>query len=251
MDWLIRKLEDWLLPVRLYFGHKYMYDENRIIVKIWPGRLVKGPVPESDYEALVYVANQTKVPAPKVHRIYRRNSGLYVEREFVKGVLLNTIWNSLSNDEKRQHIEEIWTQLEELRFHTPPASLGPIAVASIAGGPVKDGALSLDPIDPYSSLVDFDESLRTNPNELAFPTGWNTNEDMRRIVLTNGDISPRNIVVRQKGQPSSICMFDWETSGWWPAYWERVKWHFCDFPPGEMEGFVQMLDEVSGMSSSR
>ena len=104
----MRKLEDWILPVRLYFGHKYMYDQNRIIVKIWPNRLVKGPVHESDYEALVYVANHTKVPAPKVHRIYRRNNGLYVEREFVEGVLLNTIWNSLSNDEKRNYVQEIW-----------------------------------------------------------------------------------------------------------------------------------------------
>lgn len=145
MDWLIRKLEDWLLPIRLYFGHKFMYDENRIIVKIWPNRLVKGPVHESEYEALLYVANHTKVPTPKVHRAYRRNSGLYIEREFVEGVLLDTIWNTLYNDEKLLYIQEIWTQLEELRAHSPPASLGHIAVASISGGSIKDGALSLDP----------------------------------------------------------------------------------------------------------
>ena len=66
------------------------------------------------------------------------------------------------------------SQVEDLRTHTPPPSLRPVAVASIAGGPVKDGALSFDPIGPYSSLDDFEESLRINPNKLAFPPGWNT-----------------------------------------------------------------------------
>ena len=71
---------------------------------------------------------------------------------------------------------------------------------------------------------------------------------MQKSVLTNADVSPRNIIVRRKGQPHFLCMLDWEMSGWLPAYWERVKWHFGDFPPREMGGWVEMMDDVSGMS---
>lgn len=251
MDWLIRKLEDILLPIRLYFGHKYMYDENRIIVKIWPNRLVKGPIHISEYEAMVYVANRTNVPSPKVHRLYRRSNGLYIEREFINGTLLKNVWNVLSDEEKRQYIKQVWIQLRDLRTHSPPAALGEIAVASVSGGPLRDGALSYTTVGPYSSLENFDDSVRRNPNTLALPKGWDTFDDMRRIVFTNGDVTPRNIVIRQRAEPSSVCMFDWEFGGWWPAYWERVKWHFCDFPPKEMDGWVEMLDEEFGIRSSQ
>lgn len=248
MDWLISKFEDWVLPVRLYFGHKYMYDELRKVVKIWPNRLVKGPIHESEHEALVYIANHTNIPVPKVRRIYHRKDGLFVERDFVEGEPLDTIWNDLLDKQKRQYIEEVWSQLRELRTHAPPPSLGGVVAASISGGPVKDGIFSTEPIGPYRSFEEFHDRLGKNPNELALPPGWDTSDNFRKALLTNADVSPRNIVVCQKGEPSSICMIDWECGGWWPVYWERVKWHFCDFPPGEMEGWVEMMDEVSDMS---
>ena len=249
VSWLIRTVEEIVLPIRLYLGHKYMHDENRTIVKISPNRLIKGPVHIADYEAMMYVAEHTDVPVPKVHRLYHRKDGLYIEREFVNGVMLDTIWNGLADSEKKRYVVEIWKQLSECREHGPPPSLKDIAVASISGGSLKDGALSLYPVGPYS-MKEFEDSLRSNPNTFDFPPGWKTSDSMRRIVLTNGDVALRNVVVRNRGQPNSICMIDWESGGWWPAYWEAVKWHFSDFAPGAMEGWLEMMDEVSEMSGS-
>ena len=149
-----------------------MYDENRVVVKIWPNRLVKGPVSKNEYEALVYVATHTSVPVPKVHRIYDRSDGLYIEREFVDGKGLDAIWNTLAIDEKRQYIEQVWGQLETLRKCTLPPSIGYIAAASIAGGPVEDGIFSpVESTGPYSDLDDFHNLLRRTPNRLALPSG--------------------------------------------------------------------------------
>ena len=257
MDWIIRKLEDILLPIRLFLGRKYMYDSQRVVVKIWPNLLVKGPVPENEYEALLYVSRHTTVPVPKVRRVYRRSEGLYIEREFVEGVVLDTIWNDLSYGSKREYVAKVWSQLEKLRSYAAPSN---VVVASTSGGPVKDGVFSdITPIGPFSSFDDFKDLLRKNPNRLALPPGWDEPDAKRRVrqpdvVLTNGDISPRNIIVCQDGRANSVCIFDWEMSGWWPAYWEKVKWHFGDFPTkdmdGWMEGWVELMDEESGMAVS-
>jgi aminoglycoside phosphotransferase (APT) family kinase protein len=41
-----------------------------------------------------------------------------------------------------------------------------------------------------------------------------------RIVLTHGDLTPRNIIV----QDCKIAgLIDWEDAGWYPEYWEYVK----------------------------
>jgi thiamine kinase-like enzyme len=40
------------------------------------------------------------------------------------------------------------------------------------------------------------------------------------ILFTHGDISPRNIMVRD-GHIAAII--DWQYAGWYPEYWEFVK----------------------------
>jgi aminoglycoside phosphotransferase (APT) family kinase protein len=46
------------------------------------------------------------------------------------------------------------------------------------------------------------------------------------IVMTHGDLHPRNIMVSRGDADKSIKMeaiIDWEVSRWYPAYWEYVK----------------------------
>lgn len=47
-----------------------------------------------------------------------------------------------------------------------------------------------------------------------------------RAVLTHGDLSPRNIIV----QDNKITgLIDWEIAGWFPEYWEYVKFFHRPF----------------------
>lgn len=58
-------------------------------------------------------------------------------------------------------------------------------------------------------------------------SGWvNTVWDMmgtlkdHKIVMTHGDLSPRNILVQGS---KVVAILDWEMSGYYPEYWEYVK----------------------------
>ncbi|KAK3305229.1 uncharacterized protein B0T15DRAFT_191610 [Chaetomium strumarium] len=46
-----------------------------------------------------------------------------------------------------------------------------------------------------------------------------------KIVFTHGDIRPVNILVRQDegGSWTVVSIIDWESSGFYPKYWECVK----------------------------
>jgi aminoglycoside phosphotransferase (APT) family kinase protein len=39
-------------------------------------------------------------------------------------------------------------------------------------------------------------------------------------VFTHGDLAPRNIIVKDG---KIAALLDWEVSGWYPEYWEYVK----------------------------
>ena len=40
------------------------------------------------------------------------------------------------------------------------------------------------------------------------------------IVLTHGDMSPRNIIVQGT---KVVALLDWEMAGYYPEYWEYTK----------------------------
>ncbi len=54
-----------------------------------------------------------------------------------------------------------------------------------------------------------------------------------RMVMTHGDLHPRNIMVKLDADETSggggsgdvrvTALIDWELSGWYPEYWEFVK----------------------------
>ena len=241
-QWLKRRLEDVTFPIRMRMGRKIMWDENRKIVQISRTELVKGPCREQELEAMQYVAAKTHVLLPRVHRTYRRNDGLYIAMDFVRGERLDHLWSRLTDAEGRCWVQRIWTQLQELRAHVPPSELD-VAVASISGGSICDGILSQEAVGPFETIRQFRMFLRQSPNLREYSKIWDRPEldDCFRSVLAHADVSARNIIVRSSdGQPVII---DWEFAGWWPEYWEQIKWHFSDFPP--LPRWVELLDEVS------
>lgn len=51
-------------------------------------------------------------------------------------------------------------------------------------------------------------------------------QENHEIVLTHGDLHPRNIMVTEHDQGKEIkveVLIDWEMCGWYPAYREYVK----------------------------
>jgi len=242
LRWVKRVIEDWTFALRMKFGRKIMFDEQRQIVQTSATELIKGPCTEQELEAMQYVATHTTVSLPQVHRTYRRANGLYIAMDFVVGDRFDHLWGGLNKAERRSAVESIWEHLAELRACTPSPKLG-VAVGSIEGGPVRDGILGQKSVGPFATIEEFHGTLNGNPNLVEHCGLWDISDPDRHVhsVLAHADIAPRNIIRRHSD--GQFVIIDWECAGWWPNYWEFIKWHFSDFPL--LSGWVDMLDEIS------
>ncbi|KND93633.1 hypothetical protein TOPH_01472 [Tolypocladium ophioglossoides CBS 100239] len=189
-----------------------------------------------------YAALHTSVCLPRVHRTYQRRNGLFIAMDFVQGTHLDTLWPRLDDAEKRDIVAQIWDSVRQLHACRPPASLKDVAAASISGGPVRDGAFGLGDdgppsTGPFAGPEDFLQLL----SEIPAADGFDRNPAHTGFV--HADLALRNIIRTDDGR---ICIIDWEFAGWWPLYWERIKWHFADFPP--TPDFVNLMDELSGQT---
>ncbi|RDA93548.1 hypothetical protein CP533_3997 [Ophiocordyceps camponoti-saundersi (nom. inval.)] len=241
---IVRWLEDWTFSLRLRLGSKIMYDHVRKIVRTSRSELVKGPCSRQELEAMEYVEAHTSVCLPRVHRTYDRREGLFIAMDYIEGTRLDTIWPQLNDADKRGIILQVWDYARQLHACRPPASLKDVTTASLSGGPVRDGILGVDDVGaisagPFATAEDFHSFTRGNSNVEGFP------RSPPHTGLVHADLTPRNMILKPDGR---LCIIDWEFAGWWPIYWERVKWHFSDFPP--MPDWVTLLDEVSGWTAT-
>ncbi|KAF4587892.1 protein kinase-like protein [Ophiocordyceps camponoti-floridani] len=160
--------------------------------------------------------------------------------DYIQGTQLDHLWPGLDDAARRHVVEKIWRSVKMLHACRPPAELGGVTTASVSGGSVRDGILGVEgsgaiSAGPFTSAEDFDDFVKGNEDVEGFPR-WPA-----RTGFVHADLTPRNIIVKADG---AVCFIDWEFAGWWPLYWERVKWHFTDFPP--TPEWVNLMDEISG-----
>ena len=231
-----------LFPYRIRAGRKFLFLEQRMVVQVGSDRIIKGPCMEQELEALQFVAKYTTIPVPKVHRTYRRNEGLFIEMDFVKGVNLETVWETveLSNTQKSNIFKSIEDYVSQLRSFTSPDG---VAVGSVTGGPVKDGRITHLAISPFTNITDFHRHLRRDiPLERCTEAYCNDvlicHQRNYQTVFAHADLCPRNIILDPEGVPVII---DWECAGWWPEYWEYTKCYFAIFK--DTPGWLNLVDE--------
>ncbi|KAG8418978.1 hypothetical protein J3459_011838 [Metarhizium acridum] len=244
---LMGKLEEWLLPIRMRIGNKIMYDEQRKIVQVSGRKLIKGPCSQQELEAMQYAASRTSVPLPRIHRTYQSRQGLFIAMDYIQGESLEDLWARLTNEEKRKTVAQLWDSHQ------------------LGGGPVRDGALGVEDdgpsgLGPFIDSSDFLSVLDERTDFAEF------HRQPDRVGFVHADICPRNIIRTADGK---LYLIDWEFAGWWPlckekspscfdpgnmllksyADWERMKWHFADFPP--MPDFISLMDEFSAEESGQ
>ncbi|EFZ03393.1 aminoglycoside 3'-phosphotransferase/choline kinase domain protein [Metarhizium robertsii] len=242
---LVRRLEEWLLPIRMRLGRKIMYDEQRKIVQVSSRQLIKGPCSQQELEAMQYAASSTSVPLPRIHRTYQLRQGLFIAMDYIRGESLEDLWARLTDEEKRKAVAQVWDSVRQLHACRPPSGLGGMAAASVGGGPVRDGALGVEDdgpagLGPFVESADFVSVVDERTDFAEFP------RQPDQVAFVHADICPRNIIRAADGK---LYLIDWEFAGWWPLYWERMKWHFADFPP--MPDFIRLMDEFSAEESGK
>ncbi|KAJ7079801.1 kinase-like domain-containing protein [Mycena belliarum] len=212
-----------LLSVRLSAGSRiYGYYGPRTI-RTGPRTFFKSGVrvDESEAEAMQFIANNTSIPVPKVHRVHKYNATTFIEMEFIPGKEAY-VWYHMAPPDQRALLEELESYVRQLRSLVPPT---PELVASAYGNYCLDHRIELNPAGPFSTHDEFHYFLRMNEDL----SGWHP-ERFAAVVrahkekyvskFAHGDLAPRNVLVH-KGRVSAII--DWDCAGWRPEYWEVTK----------------------------
>ena len=172
------------------------------------------------------VAAQAGLPVPRVHDVHQSPDGqVHLRMDYIQGQSLDKLWPDMSAEEKKDIARQLRGMLEKMRSVAPP----PNFIGACDGTEIRDlRVYSTYHSSPCQDEKAFNEFLisalyeQTPPlMREAFARRLRTNH---RIVLSHCDLAPRNILV-QDGKITGVV--DWETSGWYPEYWEYVKFFQC------------------------
>ncbi|KAM4065877.1 phosphotransferase enzyme family protein [Hirsutella rhossiliensis] len=198
-------------------------------------------------------ANVPEVPVPAILGAFRGAGRHWVFMARVPGERLNTIWTKLTPMQKLSVQGQLNTAFAALaRYERPPQ--GPCSrLGSVAAGICRD------------ALRKSRASLGSIPTEMVFNDFLCDTLDPRvkrwlrhiragmrndhRIVLTHGNLHPRNILVKV------TAILGWERAGWYPDYWDYVRAmsategplnnaldDWIDFLPTELRAWFQRRD---------
>ncbi|KAH8675139.1 kinase-like domain-containing protein [Ilyonectria robusta] len=168
------------------------------------------------------VAALAGVPAPCVHDAHAAPNGqVHIRMSYIQGQSLDTLWPEMSTEQKKDIARQLRVMIEKMRSVAPPPHL----ISACDGSEIRDTRVHFT----YHSSACQDESAfnefllsalyeQTPPLvREAFSRRLRTDH---RIVLSHCDLTPRNILV-EDGKIKGLV--DWEDSGWYPEYWEYVK----------------------------
>lgn len=210
---------------------------------IQPGVVLKQGIKirPSEERAMRLVQEYTPdVPVPRVHgSLYRYNDSApcygELSMNFVPGRTLKSAWAELDEAGKDRICQDIWDLVARIRTIPRPDDLGPGLYRTVDGSPSRDPLLGSGSDIPPRDLDD--DALRNRiyaryitSNGLSYRDCGSMLELLPRSdtsVFTHGDIGPRNIIVDENCHITALL--DWESSGWFPDYWEFAQMmKFCD-----------------------
>lgn len=146
--------------------------------------------------------------------------------DFSDGECLEEAWQSMDSEQEHSIAEQLRRIIATMR----KAPSDERKIGSF-GGPARDCRQFSDYLGgPFENVSDFNEFnldlLRGTPLAIRKTLAEAlSSSQSRRIVLTHGDLVPRNISVKE-GRVQALL--DWEYAGFYPEHWEYMK--FFDRP---------------------
>jgi aminoglycoside phosphotransferase len=188
-----------------------------------------------------FVKQSTSIPIPEVFGFHHNEDDeCFIFMSYVEGCTLESSWPSLGLEDRKTIESQLAGYIAELRSLPCP---NPVALGSLATHFCRDSRRMERICQSISSERQFNEFLGkfTFRRDSEFARMLQSClKDNHRIVLTHGDLQPRNIFV-QGDRVTGII--DWELGGWYPEYWEYVK---GAVPVKGCEGWWQHLDCITG-----
>ena len=201
----------------------------------------------AEYPTLEYLKRHLPAfPAPKLHGVIR--IGLYgvLFTTFIPGLDLEKAWPRLDDAEKRSISSQLDTLLSELRLLPFPTDT-PLGGVEKQG--CKDGRRGIRTnSEPILSTNEFEDFIFAGSKSASAMYTQFLRDLMpaspAKIVFTHGDIRPANIMVDkdEKGCWTVVAIIDWESSGFYPEYWECVKMT-NNLTPRDQDDWYKFLPE--------
>ena len=174
--------------------------------------------------ALRLVRDRTTIPVPCVKEAYvdaKTKTG-YIAMEYVEGEQLDNAWPTFNNRQKQDICLQLRGYIEQLH------AIRGKRVESVTGGHLEEPFFSDNPtaFGPYHTVAQFHEGImhallqRDQSSWTSMVSRFIKTIPQYDICLTHGDLAPRNILVRDG---KIVAILDWESCGFYPAYWEYVK----------------------------
>ncbi|KUL89319.1 hypothetical protein ZTR_03623 [Talaromyces verruculosus] len=189
----------------------------------------------NEFNALRVVRKNTSIPVPRSLDLAIKPAVLddpfsspvaYLLTTRLPGQPLSRCLEILSDQDLEQISYQLKDYLSQLR--SIPKTINPeMAICNTVGEACHDPRIQGgQPVGPFKDEAAFSQTLRYS------------DEPARRgheIVFTHADLNPRNIlvdrVVQRDGSRSwkVTGIVDWETSGYYPEYWDYTKAMFEEF----------------------
>ena len=197
---------------------------------------------EREGQTLLYLESHAPdVPAPRLYAMYYDAGDLFVVMQRIPGMRLDTLWETLSEEEKESVTADLRIIFDDLRrAHCP----WPSYYGAIDGGPVPhplfyshDGNATIS--GPFDSEEKFNLGLIAQYKRMR---EMNAGTDFKsyfysnylgdvlhghKSTLTHGDVQRKNIIVAEKdgrqqnrSRKFELALVDWEDAGRYPEYWE-------------------------------
>ena len=168
-----------------------------------------------------FIAQHTSIPVPKIYCAFNRKGITYIVMQRIRGQMATLAWDTLSEESRGKVLLQLKEMVDEMRAIPAPDE----RIANVDGGSLWDCRLpsNLDRLGPFEDTQAFHSFLRNGVDKA--PPGHPEIDEMislqkqqwGRPVFTHGDLSSLNILLRGD---EIVGIIDWETSGWYPPYWE-------------------------------
>jgi aminoglycoside phosphotransferase (APT) family kinase protein len=189
----------------------------------------------AEAESMTFIRDNTTIPVPEVLAVYSQDGANHIIMEYIGGVLLNKVWETLSADDKSTITNELKDYIRQMRQLSPPEDM---LIGSVVGGPAVDRRQLGSAVGgPFRSEDEFNEwqlaqlypGIPLSQREMYAAV----HRSDHQILFAHGDFAFHNIIV-EDGHIKAII--DWEYSGWYPEHWDYCK--TLSFIGGTEEGYL-------------
>ncbi|RKF82150.1 hypothetical protein GcM1_174015 [Golovinomyces cichoracearum] len=224
-------------------------------VTFLPGRICVKYSSLAEASTLQFISQHTSIPVPQVYCSFIHKDQTYIVMQKIQGEMLAHGWISRTAESKAKIHSQLREMVAEMR-KLPPVTC---RVSNVDGGILYDGRID-GPMNfgPFENIQKFHQYLRgglaaheTNLDDVKELIAWHDGT-WNMPVFTHGDLSSLNILARGD---KVVGIVDWETSGWYPDYWEYTTAKqtnpFNLFWKDEIDSFLEPLPKAQAMEEIR